>query len=208
MRLGTLLVLGLVACDANSIDGTVDGTEVGGARDAVWDEVEVEIPFAGSYSVTTVIMTDFPDSCAVFEGFSEAEDDADDCEELCEGYLAVVDEFGLDPEDHWSLSFLINTSENGTGDFDFADIPEEDEFSGYFTFVRGEDLLDQSACEDACEDGELLGDEDDFEAIEDGTVTLEEVEDGELPGSFAVEFGGTDLLEGSFRAEACDLEDL
>lgn len=202
-------LLGILGgCDGATVNGTVDAKEVGGARDAIWDEFEIDLPFVGSISFTQIWISDFSDSCEVVHALADADDDADSCEELCAGYLQVVDDFHLDPEDHWSLYLSANTSDGAVGDFDYADLPDVDEFSAAFTFLRGGDLVDSSTCEAACEDGDLLAEPSDTELGEDGLLTLDEVDDGDLPGEFRIEFGGADVLEGSFHAEPCDLEDL
>jgi hypothetical protein len=199
--------LGLAACNDVDVDGTIDGQEVGGARSAIFGDIDFDIPFIGSIEYTAILLSDVPDACDVFTKMVDAEDAADDCEELCTSYLQIADEHDIEPEEYWSLQLTVNTNDGAVGSFDFSEIAgETDEFSAFFTRVDGTQIADQAACEAACEDGELLESEE--EIPDDGTLELAEVDGDELPGEFTLEFGGTDLLEGSFDADPCDLESL
>jgi len=204
--LGWLLV-GLAACDDVSVEGTVDGEEVGGARDAIYDILDLEVPFVGDIEFTVVVLSDTEDFCEVTQAFADADEDAEDCEELCTAYLQVVEDFDLDPESFWTLMLSVNTSDAAEGAFDFEElVAEEGEFTASFSRFDASDLSDQSLCESACEDIELL--EAEVEVPESGTTELEAVSDEELPGTFTLEFDGGDALEGSFEADRCDLSDL
>jgi hypothetical protein len=157
------------------------------------------------YSV--VVVTDVPDACEVFLAMDDAEETSDDCEELCASYLQIADDHDLDEDEYWSVMFTVNTNDGAVGGFDYADLADEtDEFTAIYSRLDARDLVDQATCESACEDQELLTSED--ELPDDGSLELEEVDDEQLPGTFTLEFGGTDLLEGSFDADPCDVEEL
>ena len=194
-----------VGCGPVSIDGEVDGQSVGGARDAIWDEFEVDLGPLGSYQYTAVILTDVHDACEVTDAFAEALREESDCESLCEVYLDTVEQWELSTEGYWTLSLFANTSDDEAGEFAFDPLAEAGEFDATFSRIDSSDLVGQSECEDACEDRELLeSSEDDGE---DGTLELEAAEGEELSGTFTVEFGGADLLEGDFTATRCDMTD-
>lgn len=184
------LALALAACSANHIEGEIDGEPIDGARGAVYEEVGDSI---------LIFVTSYAQPCEVIDAFAEAAEDADDCEEYCEDLLAAADEHGFDPRDQWELGILVY--DDDAGEFDF------DEFDATFSFLRGANLADQDTCEEACEDGETFGDGDDRYYAEDGDITLDDEDDGELPGEFLIEFDDSDELEGSFRAESCDFPD-
>lgn len=192
--LGWLLLPG---CGPAAVGGTVDGEEVGGARDAIYDRIAF-----GPLEYTIVVVSDYRDSCEVTDAFLDAF--AFDCEERCEEYVAIVDAYDLDHDSYWNLSFTLNTSDLQEGVFDHDEGLADEEFVASFVRWDATPMRDVAACEEACEEGELLvGDE---ELAEGGTVEIVDVDESSIEGTFEVALGGADGLEGRFLAEPCDLE--
>lgn len=199
MRMPTLLCL-VAACGPAHLGGTVDGEPVGGARDAFYDSLSVDLgPL--SYDAHVVVITNFADGCEVFEEFTETFEP--NCEERCEAYLEIAETYHLRGESLWSATLYANTSDGVDAEFDLDPAVGDGEFSASFAIWDGEPLQDVDACEEACKDNELL--ESDVEDGEDGVLTLEEG-DELLRGRFEVDFGGDDAVSGSFAARPCDME--
>jgi hypothetical protein len=202
---GVSLLVVLAACSPASVRGQVDGEGVGGARDAIWDELSIDLGPLGEYSVTAVILTDFPEACAVFEGFYEDAFQLS-CDDVCDEYLELAQTYDLDREAYWSLSLSINTSDGFEGTFDFDRELGDDEFVADYSAWDATPLQDAGVCEDTCEDGDLL--DPDTDEGEDGTLELEGIDDEDvLRGQFETSFGGEDGLQGSFRATRCDMSE-
>lgn len=194
-------ILALVGCGPVRVGGSIDGEGVGGAKDAIWDKLSLAFgPFA--YELTVVVVTDFPDACGTYGHFLEVGREAFGCDDVCESYVALADERGLHREAYWSTVLSINTSEGQTGTFDHDAGLQEGEFDAAFNDYDAAPLRDLGACEDACEDGDLLVPE--VEGAKGGQLELEA--DGDLlVGRFEVSFGGEDGLDGRFVAEPCDM---
>jgi hypothetical protein len=198
--LGLSLAL-LAGCSPVRVGGQIDGEGIGGARDAIWDTLSVELgPL--SYEVTTIVVTDFPDACATYRAFFEAARSEFGCEDVCEEYVGVAEERGLTRDAYWATLLVVNTSDGRSGTFDLDADLQQGEFEATFNGYDGAPLQEPAACEDTCEDGELLV--PDTEAGEDGELELEA--DGDLlRGQFTLSFGGDDGLDGRFVAEPCDM---
>lgn len=202
---GVWIALGLAGCGDVRVDGTVNGQAVGGARSAIFGDIDFDVPFLGSIEFTSVILSDVPDACEVFTELIDAEAAADDCPAVCASFVQIADDHGLDPVEYWTLNLTVNTNDGAVGGFSFADLADEtDEFTASFARVDGAQIADLARCESACEDGGLLLSED--EVPDAGSLELAALEGEELPGELTLEFGGTDTLEASFEADPCDLE--
>lgn len=195
-----LVLLSLVGCGPASLHGTIDGERVGGARDAFYDTVGVDLGPLGEYELLVVMLTDFADGCEVIEAFAEANEPS--CEERCEEILGISEDFRLGGDRFWGTTFSVNTSDGIDGRFEHDGDLGEGEFTSSFSLWDGEPLRDADACEDACEDGELLV--ADVENGEDGELELEQ--DGDvIVGRFDVSYGGDEGMKGSFVAQPCDM---
>lgn len=197
----TIALAALMGCGPASVGGRVDGAPVGGARDAVWDEVEIDLGPLGEWSYTTVLVSDIPDSCTVLEELGEAFEFS--CEERCEEYLEVVERYRLHKDSYYTLSLEIDTTDGFEGIFPHDDNVGEGEFKATFTRWDVAVLSDPEACEEACREGELF--ESDSELANSGELELGGIDRDELRGRFGLEFDGDDGLRGSFRAYSCDL---
>lgn len=191
-----------MGCDRASIGGSIDGERVGGARDAIWDELTLDLGVLGEWTSTVVMVSDLPESCELLEAMDDAF--AFGCEERCDEYLEVFDAFDLRADSYFILTLYANTSESIEGEFTFDDQPEEGEFNGSFATWDTTALRDPDLCEEACKEGELL--EANTEVIEDGALDLSSLDkDDELRGRFELDFGGDDSLGGGFAARSCSL---
>lgn len=195
-----LVFLSLVGCGPAALHGAIDGEPVGGARDAFYDTVGVDLGPLGEYELLIVMLTDFADGCEVIEELSEA--GGPGCDERCEDVVDVAEDHGLRGDRFWSTTFSVNTSDGVDREFDYDSDLSDGEFTASFSAWEGAPLQDPAICEDSCEDGELLvADTEDGEKGE-----LELAQDGEiLRGRFDVGFGGDDGARGSFAARPCDM---
>lgn len=201
-RKSWFVLLLAAACSPVGVSGSIDGARVGGARDAIYDTVGVDIPFLGDIEVTIVILTDFPDACATFESFYD--EAIGTCDDVCEEYTQLQQELHLNQEGYWSTVLTVNTSDGTDGTFTFDTNPDDGEFAAGYNAYDAVPLRDAGDCEDACDDGELLV--PDSEGAEEGELEMA-AKDDRLTGKFDVNFGGEDGLRGSFSAAPCDMGD-
>lgn len=196
------LLCGAAACGPAGISGSIDGERISGARDAVWDDAELDLGPIGEWETTTVLVSNLPSLCEVLDELSDADGD---CEERCDRYLEIADEFDLNLDRYYILSVYANTSEGDDGEFEHDGDLGEGEFDADFSIYDATYFQDLDACEEACKDNEIF--DPDGEDADDGELDLGGVEDDFLRGQFDIEFGGGDRLQGSFRASQCDLND-
>ena len=196
------LLLALAACGPASVSGSVDGERVGGARDAFYDELVIDLGPLGEFTFVAVFVSDIPDACQVFEEVFETIEPV--CDDRCDEYIDIADTFGLGHDEYWALAMVFSADGSIDGEYDYDADLSEDEFTAAISRYDTSVLQDAGTCEDACEDGELLLPDD-----EDGNSGVAELErDGdELKGSFDIDLGGDDRLKGSFRATECDITD-
>lgn len=203
LRLLPLFAVGLVGCGPASVSGMVDGDRIGGAVDAIYDTLEVNLGPFGEVNVMLVILSNIPDSCQVFEDFYENVEPT--CEDRCDGYMETAEDY-LGGKEYWALnlSLVSNGSFEDTYDYEEGQL-EDEEFQLSFFKYDAEPLYDEDACIDACEDLDLL--EPDTENGNDGDLEILE-EDGDLVrGRFEVDMGGDEGLRGSFTATECNMVD-
>lgn len=195
----------LWGCGPARLSGEVDGHRVSGARDAVYDTYSLELgPFDWDFVAITI--ASFPDACDLIDDISEAYEGS--CEDRCEEIVAISEEHGLRDDEYWTFSMLVNVSDGDEGEFDYESDTsniEDEEFAATFSRWDGRQLTDRSACEEACEDGELLDPDD--EQGEDGTLEITRAEGEVFSGRFDVDLGGDEGARGGFDARPCNTED-
>ena len=194
--------LALAGCgDGISVQGTVDGQEVMGARDAFYDSVE----FFG-IDVTVVGIADFESSCEVFEGLLDNEETQ--CDERCEDYIALLEERPIPEDEAFSIILVANVGVGAVGSYDFANQAlNEDTFDGSYSVYDTSPLATLEACIETCEDDgafELL-DTDTTDATGGSLEILSETTES-LKGEFSLQLDG-DALEGTFDATPCEISD-
>lgn len=201
MRYLTLLAVLCGGCGSVRVSGTVDDRAIGGARDAIFDQVSVDVPFLGTYEATVLILTDFPDACEVLEDLYTVV--VPGCEARCDDYLDLVELHNLTQDEAWSLGLVLNTSDEDT-DFTLSNDLQAGTFTAGFTHYDTAPLLDEALCVETCQEHDLLDGE--YSSGRSGTLELTDQDDEQLRGSFELSLQDDDTLQGSFRASRCDME--
>lgn len=190
----------LAGCSDDKVGGTVDGEPVSGAKDAIFDRVEVL-----GVDVAVVWITDTPDSCAAFEDALSARSLR--CDDTCEE-LGEAAEAWFTGEDFWTLNALVRVDGDlpGTYDHDNDTLPSEGRFTA--SYARWDTALwaDYDASLDECQELDALT-EADLTPAEDGELEVTEADDDTLRGTFSFEFDDDDALSGRFEATRCDMAD-
>lgn len=198
-----ILLATLFACAPVRVGGIVDGEPVRGASDAIFDTVDVDYGWFGSWRGTIVLLTEFPDACEVYEALYDVEPTS--CDDLCEEYIEVVEAHGLRADHYWSTVIAINTASGEEGTFDLDQDLGDEEFALGLYDYDNVPLQGADACEEACKDEDLLV--PDIEEGEDGELEIDRADHDVVQGRFEVEFGGDDRLDGAFSARPCDMDD-
>ncbi len=189
------------ACSSTSVSGEVDGTPANGARSAIFDNIQ----FFG-IETTVLLISDMPDGCEVFEELTRVR--VADCVDTCTDLGSVGDEF-LGRDDYWVANIALNPYDDHIGTYAFdGGLNSEGEFSMTFSALDFSEVYNQESCEDECfANNELIGSDD--EESDGGTITVDAFENNvEMTGDFEIDFPGDERLQGRFKAEHCNLEDL
>lgn len=200
-RIAILAILSLTACGV-SVSGEVDGEPVGGAREAVFDEVEINLGPLGDFKTMAVMITDVKDSCRVYDTINDQTSVG--CEARCADLSAVANE-DLGADDYFQILLVLTADPDRVeGDFSFVGgVPGEDAFTGSFARFDVSALYDEQGCIDTCEAGNPIV-ESNPEDASGGALTVNGYESGEgIRGSFDLEFGA-ESVDGSFNAKRCD----
>ena len=198
------LVLALSACGPASVTGVVDGERIGGARDAIFDTVELDFGFLGEVNILVVILSDIPNSCEVYEEFFETIEP--DCEERCDDYEKIAQDY-LGAKEYWQINLTAVNRGSFEDDYDYEEGQlENDEFQLNFLRYDAEPLYDTKACEDECLDGDLLvGDQ---ETGNGGELEITEYDSKDfVKGKFQVDMGGDEDVQGAFTADYCNMSE-
>ncbi len=196
----SLLAIG-TACDGNSFRGSFDGEPVGTARDAIFDEVEVEIPLFGTYRAVVVLITGASDACETIQEFNDVS--MWNCDEACEDLTVFANE-QLGQDTYWNLWLTLRADGATEGDYTLDTSFGDGDFLATGERWDASNLYDTTTCEAACQDGDAIS--TDSEAGESGTLTVSSYAENEaVKGSYEVNFGGGDVLSGRFNASPCDL---
>jgi len=198
-----ILSLALLAgCDNARLSGEVDGEGVGGAHDAFYDTLEIDLPIIGKHKYLTVMVTDFADGCSVFDDMFAAVDS--DCDATCDNVVQSAEEHGLKGDQYWSNTFQVNASDSVNGDFDYDTDLASGHFVSSFSKWDAASFHDKDACVSACNDGTLFASDD--TSGSQGQMTLEQ-QDGDdvISGTFDIDLDGGGHLAGGFAATHCDM---
>ncbi|MFT7521023.1 MAG: hypothetical protein ACI9MC_003174 [Kiritimatiellia bacterium] len=199
MRRTLILGLALAACNGANISGEVQGEPVRGARNAIFDQADVNIPLIGSQKWLLLIVTDLPDACRVY---TELADNVEfTCEESCED-LGRIAQQDLGADDYWTLNLtIIADPARVDGTFTQASVPGSNQFSGTFTRWQTAHLYDEATCLQTCQDKGALP--SDTTSVGGGTTLVDKYESNDtLNGSFDLVLDG-DTIDGSFSAKPC-----
>ena len=189
----------LMGCGPVSVSGVVDGERVGGARSAIFDNLEL----FGTDTVL-VLLTDIPDACKTYEEIFEALA-TDTCDDRCDNLKDVADE-RLGRKGYWSVVIGSFTTGSVEDTYDYEQAPGNDEFNLLYQSWDVQPLYDTNSCEEECEDGDLL--DPDEETGNSGELEIVEYDSKDfVKGRFEVDMGGDEELRGSFNAEHCDMVD-
>ncbi|MCB9685010.1 MAG: hypothetical protein H6738_07695 [Alphaproteobacteria bacterium] len=196
-------VLALGGCGPVSGGGSVDGERFGGGQSAIFDRFDFDF-FGVDWEQTTIFLTDIPDACNTMEDMAEAFTDANDCDDLCDNYQDVAEKRHLVSRRYWTMSVVVNTSDDREGSFDFDRDLADGDFVADFSWLDGEQAFDRDLCENACEDDDF---DDDSEDGEDGDLEILQHDSDLLEGDMQVDFGGDDSANMHFTADRCDMTD-
>jgi hypothetical protein len=183
----------------------VDGDRVGGASDAFYETIEVDLGGLVQFNWLIIMITDFGEGCDVFEEIFETVES--NCDDLCDEYVDIAEAFKLQSRDYWTFTMIaVNDNDDFEGEFDYDDEPFEEEFTATFSTFDVAPLLDHGDCEDECEDLDLL--ESDDELGDRGDLEITHWDEGDtITGRYEVEFGGDEGVKGGFKAEHCNMKD-
>ncbi len=186
----------------NTMNGSVDGDSVGVARDAIFDEVEVSLPFWGDMHLIQVFITGVPNAC---EAWKEIQDiPQNDCDDLCDDYVDYANEY-LGANTYWNLTFSVWPDGDAETDYDQGATWGDDEFTAIIDQSDVSAMYDHAECEDECENNEAVIDDESDEA-DDGDLTITKYDSKDLvKGNYELDFGNDDLVKGQFKATYCDM---
>ncbi len=196
-----LTTLTLGAGCANTINGSIDGERVGTARDAIYDEVEVDVPFLGSMHLVYVTVTTVPNACEAYDEMMDI--DWNGCDDYCDDLYDFATRYlGLDQ--YWNLTMALWPGGSVETEYDYGN-DVDDEFTATISRWSVANLYDPAACEDECEDGDEPAPTENDDG-EDGFIDIAKYEEKEMvKGSYEIDFGGSDVLKGNFNATYCDM---
>jgi len=205
---GRMVGLALIAAVAmttgcvNTMGGKVDGDQVGPARDAIFDQSEIDV-FGYTRTVIYLVITGVPDACEVWDEFDDIE--FDECDDYCEDLNAVATEY-LHHNEYWNLSVYLFAEDEVEIEYDQGDWLGEDEFTANLDLMDVTLIRDVDECEEECEDGDdiIAGEGED---AEDGNVIVDKFDSkDEIKGTYEIEFDSDDeVVSGNFKATHCDL---
>lgn len=196
-----VLPLSLLAC-SNTMHGTVEGEKVGRANESIFQLVAYEVPLLGTLTAIGFAITGANDSC---EGLDELDSVSNDCVDRCEE-LEIIAADHLPSNDIWTLWVWLVSDDAVEGHYLHSDQSDFDGFGASIDRADVSALRDYDACLDLCLDDDPIPTTS--ESSTGGTVELTAYESNEsLEGEYSIEFG-TDVVEGHFSADWCELFDL
>jgi hypothetical protein len=200
VNFGAYMLLMLAGCSGDKAAGTIGGERVSGAKDAIFDRVELL-----GVEVIVLWITDTADSCEAFEDVLTARTIR--CEDTCEE-LGEAAETWFPGDDFWTLNTTIHASSELAGEYSHEDdvVPAEGKFAASYASWSSALWGDFDACVDECRELDPLT-EADLTPATDGVLEISEGDDQNLSGTFDFAFDGEDQLSGRFTATRCSMFD-
>lgn len=185
----------------NTMNGSVDGDSVGAARDAIFDEVDVDLGILGEYHLVMVYITGVPNACEAWEEMMDIQEP--NCEDYCEEWGEFANDY-LGANTYWNMTLNLWAGNDVEDEYDQDDQPGEGEFTAVIDKWDVSALYDADECEDECEDSGAI--EEDDEAAENGDVEVTKYDHKDLvKGNYNLDFGNDDTVSGQFKATHCDM---
>jgi len=196
-----VLPLALLGC-ANTMTGTVEGERVGRANESIFQLVSYDVPLVGTLTGIGVAVTGAKDAC---EGLDAIDQVSNDCNDRCDELLAIADDH-LPSNEIWTLWVWLISDDSVEGTYLHSD---QSDFDGFGASIERADvsaLRDYDECVQLCQDDDPIPTT--TERSTGGTVELTAYDDREqLEGQYSIEFG-TDVVEGHFSADWCEIFDI
>jgi len=199
-NLGAFALAMLVGCSGDKATGTINGEPVSGAKDAIFDRVEVL-----GVEVLVLWITDTADSCQAFEDVLSARTIR--CEDTCEELGEAADAW-FSGDDFWTINTTIHAASELASEYTHEDdvIPTEGKFAASYAKWTASLWGDYDACIDECRELDPLT-EAELTVAQDGVFEITDGDDENLSGTFDIGFGGDDQLSGRFTATRCSMVD-
>ncbi len=196
-----ILPFTLMGC-ANTINGKVDGERVGSVKESIFQLVSYDVPLVGTLTGIGVAVTGAKDSC---EGLDELNNVSHDCVDQCEE-LELIAADHLPSNEIWTLWIWLVSDDSVEGHYLHADASDFDGFGASIDKSDVSALRDFDTCLEMCQEDESIPTTS--EDSTGGTIELTGYESRDrLEGEYTIEFG-TDVLEGHFAADWCEIFDL
>lgn len=198
MRSASLCALLAMFGCANTMNGEVEGEKVGGADDAIF-----QLEALASLNTGALVITGASDAC---EYLDRVEGLGGDCEDYCEELQPIARDH-LPNGDLWTLTIWFMGLEGVERSYGHGGWADLDGFGAIIDRSNVEHWRDAEECTQACQADDMFGDGN-TESSSGGTLTITSYETREiLEGEYTIEFG-SDLVEGHFSADWCDLVEL
>lgn len=209
----TVAILGLTAgCSPASVDGTIDGEEVGAIESALFDEttfwvddLNIEIRQA------TIVLTGMGGGCAAFQQTREGRpytygnpSEGMDCVEQCRADIAHMASVGAtDP--FWILSHELVMGDTAVATYDHE--PYALNPAAFDATAIQAAIIAESDCPALCQNPAAVETYPIWADSTAGAFEVTEYAEGDrLGGTFEIEFDG-DVVSGEFEAEHCEMFD-
>ena len=199
----SLSLLLLVGCGEVSFRGDVGETNLSQVRSVGFDTVRMELPVWGEVHWMVLVFSDAQDACEAVPGFGGLNLPTE-CEDRCDAYVDLLDRSGIRKDESWGLTLTLNAIQEGFEttfpyNADFVD----GSFVGDLEAWQLSYIEDPVGCVEACMDG--VGVPAEYTAVSGGEVEITRHDPEELlKGKVDLAFG-LDQVQGSFRAQPCDL---
>jgi hypothetical protein len=208
-----LAILGLwVGCSPASVEGAIEGEEVGEIRSALFDETTFWVDDLNiEVRQATVVLTGMGGGCAAFQRTREGRpytygspSDGMDCVEQCRADIAHMVSVGTtDP--FWVLSHELVMGEVAVDTYDHE--PYALSPAAFDSTAIRAAILAESDCPAVCQNPVAVETYPIWADSTAGEFEVAEYAEGDrIGGTFEIEFEG-DLISGEFEAEHCEMFD-